>query len=118
MNAKINRRAVLRGTLGASFVAVGIAFPDCCLNGYGTALAATGAQLAVVFGTWFQDLGFNPGRWVPKTTGFDYENNIELKPLDPFKKKTILMSGFQYFLDGKPLETHTTGVEIVTTGGI
>jgi hypothetical protein len=118
MSTKLNRRAVLRGTMGAGFVSVGIPFLDCYLNNNGTALAATGAQLPVVFGTWFQDLGFNPGRWMPKTTGFGYENNIELLPLDPFKKKTILMSGFQYFLDGKPLETHTTGVEIVTTGGI
>jgi hypothetical protein len=118
MSAQITRRKVLRGTMGAGFVSVGVPFLDRYLNSSGTALAATGAQLPVVFGTWFQDLGFNPGRWVPATTGSNFENNIELKVLDPFKKKMNVMSGLQYFLDGKPLETHTTGVEIVTTGAI
>ena len=118
MSAKINRRTVLRGTMGAGAVSVGLPFLDCTLNNNGTALAATGQQLPVVFGTWFQDLGFNPGRWVPSTTGSTFENNVELKVLDPFKKKMNLMSGFTYFLDGKALETHTTGVEIVTTGAI
>ena len=118
MSPTISRRKILRGTMGAGFVSVGLPFLDCYLNNNGTALAATGADLPVVYGTWFQDLGFNPGRWVPATTGSNFENNIELKVLDPFKKKMNLMSGLQYFLDGKPLETHATGVEIVTTGGI
>lgn len=118
MSAKITRRSALRGAMGAGAVTVGLPFLDCYLNNAGTAFAATGAQLPVVFGTWFQDLGFNPGRWVPAKTGFDFENNVELKVLDPYKKKMNLVSGLQYFLDGKPLETHQTGVEIVTTGGI
>ena len=118
MSARINRRTVLRGTMGAGAVSVGLPFLDRYLNNNGTALAASGQQLPVVFGTWFQDLGFNPGRWVPSATGTSFENNVELKVLDPFKKKMNLISGLQYFLDGKPLETHTTGVEIVTTGAI
>jgi hypothetical protein len=118
MSAVLNRRAVLRGAMGAGAVTVALPFLDCYLNSSGTALAATGAALPVVFGTWFQDLGFNPGRWVPKTVGLNFENNAELKVLDPFKSKMNLVSGLQYYLDGKPLETHATGVEIVTTGGI
>ncbi len=118
MRKDLSRRTVLRGAMGAGAVSVGVPFLDCYLNNSGTAFAATGAQLPVVFGTWFQDLGFNPGRWVPDRVGMDFENNIELKVLDPYKKKTNIMSGLQYFLDGKPLETHATGVEIVTTGAI
>ena len=118
MSAKITRRTALRGAMGAGAVTVGLPILDCALNTNGTAFAATGAQLPVVFGTWFQDLGFNPGRWMPKTTGTNFENNIELKVLDPYKNKMNLISGLQYFLDGKPLETHASGVEIVTTGGI
>ncbi len=118
MSVKITRRAALRGTMGAGAVTVGLPFLDCYLNNSGTALAATGAALPVVYGSWFQDLGFNPGRWMPQTVGANFENNVELKVLDPYKKKMNLISGLQYFLDGKPLETHATGVEIVTTGGI
>jgi hypothetical protein len=60
----------------------------------------------------------NPGRWVPATTGAKYENNVELKVLDPFKDRINIFSGMKYFVEGRPLETHVTGGQIATTGGI
>ena len=114
----INRRTVLRGTLSGAAVTVALPFLDCFLNTNGTALAATGAQLPTVFGTWFQALGFTPGRWLPETVGRSYENKAELKSLDPFKPRMNLISGVKYFLDGRPNETHITGQQIAMTGAI
>lgn len=114
----VNRRSVLKGVIGGAAVTVPLPFLDCFLNANGTALAATGAPLPVCFGTWFQNLGFNPGRWIPSTTGKGYKNNVELSMFDPFRQKINVISGAKYFLDGKPLETHTTGPQIATMGGI
>lgn len=116
--ARLNRRNVLRGTLGGVTVAVGLPFLDCFLSGNGDALAATGTPLPVCFGTWFQHLGLNPGMWAPKTTGPGYENNIQLKVLDPFRDRVNIFSGMKYYVDGRPVETHITGPQIGTQGCI
>lgn len=114
----VSRRSMLRGMMGGTAVTVGLPFLDCFLNSNGTALAASGAPLPACFGTWYQGLGFNPGRWLPNKTGRDYENNIELKCFDKFKPRMNLISGTKYFMDGRPLETHTTGWQIASTGMI
>ncbi len=111
-----SRRTVLRGAFQGATVAVGLPLLDCFLNGNGTAIAATGAQLPVRFGHWFQALGLNPGMWVPEKTGAGYTNNIQLKVMDPFRDRTNIFSGLRYFLDGRPHETHTSSVQIATTG--
>jgi hypothetical protein len=113
-----SRRRVLRGMLGGMAVSVGLPFLDCFLDTKGQALAADGTQLPLVFGSWFQNLGLNPGRWKPSKVGKGYENNIELKVLDPFRDRMNIISGTKYFLDGRPLETHVTGVQIATMGMI
>src|SRR3954470_764713 len=112
MSTLSSRRRVLRGMLGGMAVSLGLPFLDCFLNTNGKALAANGAQLPVVFGSWFQNLGLNPGRWKPSKVGAGYENNVELKVLDPFRDRMNVISGTKYFLDGRPLETHVTGVQI------
>ncbi|MGE4062660.1 MAG: DUF1552 domain-containing protein [Rhodospirillaceae bacterium] len=116
--AKLPRRTVLRGTLGGVAATVGIPFLNCFLNNNGTALAATGAALPVCFGHWFQALGFNPGMWMPAKVGSGYENNVQLKVFDKFRDRMNIFSGMRYFLDGRPHETHTSTVEIATTGGV
>ncbi len=113
-----SRRNVLKGTIGGAAVTVALPFLDCFLNANGTALANTGAALPNVFGTWFQYLGFNPGRWIPEKIGAAFTNNVELKAFDPFRSRTNLISGANYFLDGRPVETHRTGAQIATLGGI
>jgi hypothetical protein len=112
------RRAALRGMFGGAAVAVGLPVLDCFLNDNGTALAATGQALPPVFGTWFQHLGLNPGMWEPKTLGPNYQNNIQLKVLDPYRDRLNIYSGLKYFIEGRPLQTHTTGSLIATTGAI
>lgn len=113
----LNRRTVLKGTLNGAAVGVALPLLDGLLNTNGTALA-NGAALPPVFGTWFQALGFTPGRWQPEKTGRDYESKPEMKALDPFKARMNVISGCQYFMDGRPVETHITGVQIGATGGI
>jgi len=74
--------------------------------------------LPVCFGTWWQALGLNPGRWIPAKTGAGYEHNVELKVLDKFRDRMNVISGTKYFLDGRPLETHITGFQIASMGRI
>ncbi len=118
MKDKLNRRHVLRGMMGGTAVSVGLPFLDCFLDSSGTALAATGAQLPVVFGSWIQNLGLNPGRWKPETIGANYTSGPELKALDPFKDKMNIFSGMNYYLDGRPMDTHDTSLEVATMGSI
>jgi hypothetical protein len=103
-----NRRTILRGMLGGTAVSVALPFLE--------AQAESGAPLPPVFISWFQSLGLNPGRWKPAKTGSAYENNVELKVLDPFKRRVNVISGMKYFMDGRPLETHTSGNYIATMG--
>ena len=79
--------------------------------------AATGVALPPVFGTWFQHLGLNPGMWEPKTIGPGYEHNIQLKTLDAYRSKTNIYSGLKYFIEGRPLQTHTTS-SLIATGAL
>src|ERR1700760_3837987 len=95
-----SRRNILRGTAFGGAFMVGGAFLDCFLDAGGTALAATGAALPVCFGTWYQGLGFNPGRWIPAKVGPGFVNNVELKIFDPFRDRMNVISGTKYFLDG------------------
>jgi Protein of unknown function (DUF1552) len=117
MNPRLTRRSMLRGMLGGTAVSVALPFLDCFLNEQGTALAS-GAPLPPVFGSWFQNLSLNPGRWKPDRIGAGFQNNVELKVLDPFRERMNVISGAKYFLDGRPLETHVSGVQIATMGSL
>jgi Protein of unknown function (DUF1552) len=117
MNPRLTRRSMLRGMLGGTAVSVALPFLDCFLNEQGTA-QASGAPLPPVFGSWFQNLSLNPGRWKPDRIGAGFQNNVELKVLDPFRERMNVISGTKYFLDGRPLETHVSGVQIATMGSL
>ena len=116
--SSLNRRTVLRGMLGGSAITVGLPLLDCFLTPNGDALAATGAPLPPVFGTWFQHLGLNPGMWEPETIGPNFKNNIQLEALNPYRDRLNIYSGMKYFIEGKPLQTHTTSSQIAMTGEI
>ena len=118
MARNVSRRTLLRGTMGGAAISVGLPFLDYFLNGNGNALASTGSALPPVFGTWLQKLGLNPGMWEPEIVGPNYENNVQLKIWDQFRDRINIFTGLRYFLDGRPLKTHTSGVQIAYTGGI
>ncbi len=118
MSDKLGRRKVLRGVMNGTAISLSLPFLDCFLDNNGTALAATGAPLPVVFGSWVQNLGLNPGRWKPDTVGANYQAGPELTALDALKDKMNIFSGMNYFLDGRPLDTHDTTLEVATMGSI
>ena len=113
-----SRRRVLKGMLGGAAVTVGLPFLDCFLNESGTALAATGKELPVCFGTWFNGLGLNPGFWEPKQSGAGYDVPLQLEPLARFKDKINVFSGMRVHLDGHTPKVHETGAYAVLGGGI
>jgi hypothetical protein len=109
------RRRFLKGMAGGVAVSVGLPFLDVFLNTNGTA-QASGRPLPVVYGTWYWGLGFNPGRWEPKTVGKITQLGAESMPLDAFKDKINLYSGMKVHLDGRPAITHFTGNMSLLTG--
>ena len=56
--------------------------------------------------------------WIPDRVGPNYQNNVQLKVFDPFRDRMNIFSGMKYFLDGRPHETHTSSVQIATTGAV
>jgi len=113
---KFDRRTALHGMLGGGAVSVALPFLDCFLNTNGTALAATGAPLPLRFGTWFWGCGLTPGRWIPQKTGAAYDMPPELKPLEAFKDRLSIFSGFKANTDGKGAVPHYTGSMAIMTG--
>jgi hypothetical protein len=113
---KFDRRTALRGMLGGGAVSVALPFLDCFLDINGTALAATGAPLPIRFGTWFWGCGLTPGRWIPRNTGAGYDMPPELKPLEAFKDRLSIFSGFKANTDGKGAVPHYTGSMAIMTG--
>jgi hypothetical protein len=113
-----SRRRVLSGMMGGAAVTVGLPFLDAFLNDSGTALAATGQPLPVVFGTWFWGCGLNAGRWEPKTTGQIKQMGPESIALDKYKDRINVFSGFKIFTDGKAQRPHHTGNMGTLTGHI
>lgn len=112
MTGSINRRRfLLRGSLGAAAVTVGLPFLDCFLDSNGEAFAATvgGGRLPVRFGTWFWGCGVIPERWVPKTVGANYDLPPELAPIAAVRDDVSIVSGHSVELDGKSNVPHISG---------
>lgn len=105
----ISRRSLLlRGMFGGATVAVGLPILDCLLDDGGTAWAS-GQALPVRFGTWFWGLGVTEDRWRPTKVGADYDITPELKPIERYKDKISILSGFDVMLDGRPNLPHQSG---------
>jgi hypothetical protein len=113
---KLDRRTVLRGMLGGASIGVALPFLDVFLDTNGRALAGTTQRLPVRFGTWIWGCGFVPERWVPTTTGADYKLPPDLEPLEPYKGKIAVFSGYDVKLDGVPNKPHITGCLGLRTG--
>lgn len=116
-NTHTSRRRILRGMMGGAAVSVGVPLLDCFLNSNGTALAS-GAQLPVVFGSWFQGLGFPPGLWQPTEVGNKYQMRDFMKILAPYRDKINIYSGMRVFIDGKPQSAHGSGPQGLLQGDI
>src|SRR5262245_32565542 len=113
---ELTRRTALRGFINGAAVSVSLPLLDVFLNENGTAMAATGANLPVRFGTWFWGLGVNPPRWFPKKVGSDYDVPIELKPIEAYKNKINIFGNFNVPLDGAPNLPHGSGSPSIRAG--
>jgi Protein of unknown function (DUF1552) len=113
---KLDRRTVLRGMLGGVSIGVALPFLDVFLDTNGRALAGTTQRIPVRFGTWIWGCGFVPERWVPSATGADYKLPPDLEPLEPYKSKIAVFSGYDVKLDGVPNKPHITGCLGLRTG--
>jgi hypothetical protein len=70
---KISRRAMLRGMLGGTAIAVGLPALEMFLNDSGTAYADCGNGMPTVFGTFYFGNGVLPDRWNPTRSGTGYD---------------------------------------------
>ena len=116
MKNDISRRRFLRGTLQGAAVGVALPFLNCFLDSSGKAFAATGQRIPVRFGTWIWGCGFIPELWVPEKTGADYVMPPHLAPLEPYRDRLALFSGFDVKLDGVPNPPHVPGCLGLRTG--
>ena len=114
--SRISRRTVLRGAIGGAAIGVSLPLLDCFLDGKGQALAATGQRIPVRFGTWIWGCGFIPQKWIPTTTGREYLMPEDLAPLEAYREKLAIFSGFDVKLDGVANKPHITGCLGLRTG--
>lgn len=117
--AELSRRGFLmRGTVGAVAVAVGLPFLDYFLDDSGTAFAAAvgGGRLPVRFGTWFWGTGVIPNRWTPAATGANFDLPPQLQALQPVREHVNILSGYGVSLDGRSNNPHYSGNIGVRTG--
>lgn len=112
----LTRRRLLRGIVRGTAVAVALPYLNCFLANNGRALAATGQRIPARFGTWIWGCGFIPEKWIPASTGAQYEMPEDLKPLEPYRQRLAILSGFDVKLDGVPNKPHITGCLGLRTG--
>ena len=114
--SKLSRRGFLRGSLQGAAVGMALPFLNCFLSESGKAMAATGQRIPVRFGSWIWGCGFIPELWVPEQTGSGYTMPAHLKPVEKYRDKLTLLSGFDVKLDGVPNKPHITGCFGLRTG--
>jgi hypothetical protein len=114
--SKLTRRSVLRGIVRGAVVGVALPYLDCFLGNSGQAVAATGQRIPTRFGTWIWGCGFVPEKWIPTTNGAGYAMPEDLKPLEPYRDRLAILSGFDVKLDGVANKPHITGCLGLRTG--
>lgn len=92
---KISRRAMLRGMLGGTAVAVGLPALDLFLNENGTAYADCPGGLPTVFGVYYWGNGMIPALWNPTTIGPGYDLPPMLQGLAPVQSDVTVISGMR-----------------------
>src|SRR5271165_5526295 len=84
----IARRSFLRG----AGVALALPFLESMVPAQ-TALRKTAANPKARFTGIFVPHGMAPGYWIPKTEGKDFEFSMIMNPLEPFRDRTVILSG-------------------------
>jgi hypothetical protein len=112
MAIRISRRQVLRGLLNGAAVSIALPRFDFMLNGNGTAYAQ-GAPLPTRFGVWAWANGVRLNKWVPTTTGANFELSDALTALAPLKEYVTVVSGMDLPIGGR---VHAAGNTVFMTG--
>ena len=98
---RISRRAMLRGMVGGSAVAIGLPALELFLNESGTAYADCPGGLPTVFGTFYWGNGMIPRdvatsvEWAPAMTGAGYDLPPLLSGLAPVQSDVTVISGMR-----------------------
>jgi hypothetical protein len=92
-NRSISRRTVLRGSMGAASVAVGLPILEAMLDSHGEALAG-GDPLPRRLITWMGGNGFLLDRLEPTKVGADWQITEQLAPLGDVKDYINVCTGF------------------------
>jgi hypothetical protein len=108
---ELDRRAVLRGLVGGSAVAVGLPLLEAMLDDHGEALA-TGLPLPDRFGVWYWGNGVRPDRWRPTGTN-NWAPSESLQPLADLVPYVSVLTGFG---TKTPFWAHHSGVTAIMTG--
>lgn len=111
----IDRRTVLRG-IGAC---LGLPFLDGMVPAL-SALVKTAANAPARFGVVYVPNGIVMNAWTPKTAGTDYEFSPILKPLEPFRRSVVVISGLDnrasFPKSGEVLGSHSRPAAAYLTG--
>lgn len=108
----LSRRALLRGLLGGSAVAVGLPALEWMLDGKGRALA-DGSELPTRFGVWYWGNGVKLDRWLPLSTGSNWSPNTSTAPLAGVLPYVSVASGCEV---KTPYWPHHSGATAVLSG--
>jgi len=109
----LSRRTFLRGLLGGAAVAIAMPPLNAFFDANGVAYAA-GDGFPLRFGTFFWGNGVLPERWVPSSTGTDFELSEQLAPLASVKDRLTVISGMEV-KTGNPT-AHISGPAGLFTG--
>lgn len=110
----ISRRAMLRGTIGGTAVAVALPPLQAMFNGNGTAYAADGSAIQPRLGLFFWGNGVKLDRWVPADTGAGWTPSPALAPLAGVKEYVSVVSGMR-IMSGN-IRGHHSGVAGIMSG--
>lgn len=106
----LSRRAVLRGMIGTSAVAVGLPTLEAMLGPHGEALAG-GLPLPDRFGVWFWGNGVRPDRWHPPgSSSSGWTPSDELQPLSDLIPYVSVVSGCEIKTATHPHHSGMTGI--------
>lgn len=109
----LDRRTLLRGLLGAAAVSIGLPPLEIFMNPNGDAYAGE-SGFPKRFGWWFFGNGVHADRWVPESTGSDWELSEQLAPLADVKEQLTVVSGLKVFTPNSV--PHGTGPAGILTG--
>ena len=95
MSKPLNRRTFLRGLLAGSAVAIGLPPLEAFMNVNGTAYAAADSAFPKRFGLFYWGNGIHPDKWIPASSGMDWEAPVHLQPFANVKEYLTLITGME-----------------------